>query len=524
MLDASHRNKLLSTRQYQTRFLSHSYIIPSSYLLPMQSYVLGIDIGTGSTKAVAVNAAGKILFATQAPYPEGFSHTEQDPEIIWDAFASVIKTSLKQLKQPPLALALSSAMHSIMAVLPDGRPLSPLLTWADDRASEIAAALLRQPEGQVFYSCCGTPVHALSPLCKIRWWQENEGDLFRKTAKFVGIKEWVWHRLFGVFEIDYSLASATGMLELERKIWYAPALAFAGIEAIKLSHPVPTTKIRSGLDAALAKELQLPTAIPFIIGGSDGCLANLGTAALRPGTAAITVGTSGAVRVATDKPTPVFPEQLFNYYLDESYWIKGGAINNGGAAVQWITQAIGRPSIDEQLIEAITTIAPGSEGLLFLPYLLGERAPLWDSNSSAAFIGLRQQHSSLHLLRAVIEGVCFALRSVLEPLEAVAGKVNEVHLSGGFTRSDAALQVLADCLGKKVVLLQTEDASAIGAALLGYKALGMITDLEQLPIPEIVKTFVPEQSAHTLYTRLFALYQPLYGTLKNTLHQLRLLS
>ncbi|OLY92888.1 gluconate kinase, FGGY family [Cnuella takakiae] len=486
----------------------------------MQPYVLGIDIGTGSTKAVAVDEEGKVLLAKQAYYPAGFSHTEQDPQVIWKAFLQVVR-EVCQVLPPPRALSFSSAMHSIMALDQQMQPITSLLTWADDRAAAIATDLLRQTFGADLYRATGTPIHALSPLTKIKWWQQNDPALYERAHFFVGIKEYIWYRLFGVLETDYSLASATGLMNIQTLEWHESSLDFAGIKIEQLPKLVPTTHLRNQLTHEAAQVTGLPAATIGIIGASDGCLANLGTSALQPGTAAITIGTSGAVRTAGTKPTPVFPAQLFNYYLDEGCWITGGAINNGGAAIQWLAKTLGYDSIPEALIQDAGALAPGADGLLFLPFLLGERAPIWDSHSSAAFIGLQQKHGPAHLMRAVLEGICFALLSVLEPLERSAGKVDTLHLSGGFTRSAAALQILSDCLGKKVVLLQTEDASAIGAAMLGWKALGEVKGFATMPKPEQVKTFYPCATSIERYQQLYALYQPLYNQLKTTMHRLQ---
>lgn len=486
----------------------------------MLSYILGIDIGTGSTKGVAVEQSGRVLATAQAFYPEGTSHSEQDPELIWKAFVKVVHDAVQQLKAAPAAVTLSSAMHSIIAVDDAGNPLSPVLTWADDRAAAIAEELLAQPLGKSLYEACGTAIHALSPLCKIVWWQKNDPALVQRTHKFIGIKEWIWHRLFGLFEVDYSIATATGMLSLKTLDWHQPAVRFAGIDTAKLSAPVSPMHRRNTLLPDAVAALGLPPTTPFVIGGSDGCLANLGTGSLMPGVAAATIGTSGAVRVACNCPCPQWPEQLFNYYLDENVWITGGAINNGGAAVSWSADLL-YDGLKNIPLNELTQIPAGSEGLLFLPFLLGERAPIWDSNSSAAFIGLRQQHTQLHLLKATLEGVCFALRSVLAPLESASGPIEQLHLSGGFSQSAEALQILADCVGKKIVRLQTSDASAIGAAYLGFKAMAWITDFRELPFPVTAETILPNEENHRRYNELFRIYQNLYPTLKDAMHQLR---
>ncbi|WP_132054705.1 gluconokinase [Pseudocnuella soli] len=485
-----------------------------------QVYIIGIDIGTGSTKAVAVAKSGDVLGDHQVFYPENEGHSVQNPAVVWDAFVACINNVVGHMGYPPDAIVLSSAMHSIMAVDSQATPLSPLITWADPRASDIASNLYAQPLGKELYEACGTPIHALSPLCKIVWWREHDAALFQSAHKFIGIKEWIWHRLFGFFEIDFSLGAATGMMELASFSWHSPALEFASSDTDRLSQLVPTTFQRNALTPHAASLLDLPANIPFYIGASDGCLANLGTGALHQGIGATTVGTSGAVRVAATKPCPQWPEQLFNYYLDEGWWITGGAINNGGAAISWAADLLFANGIDDVPFDTLSHIEPGAKGLMFLPYLMGERAPIWDSASSAAFIGLQQHHNKQHLIKAVLEGVCFALRSVLEPLEKATGPVHKLHLSGGFAKSETALQLFADCTGKEVVRLQTADASAMGAAYLGFKALGWVTDFDQLPLPVADSRFLPDGRRHQLYNRLFSIYQDLYPVLRQTMHRL----
>lgn len=484
----------------------------------MLPYIIGIDIGTGSAKAVATSLSGIILTTAQVFYPPAHNLQTMNLEAAWSGFAGCIKQVVQQLGAPPKAISLSSAMHSIMAIDEKGEPLSDMITWADDRAADIAEKLVATEAGKDFYFRCGTPIHALSPLCKIRWWREFEPQLHAKAAFFIGIKEWIWHQLFGFYEIDFSLAAATGMLEIETCTWYEPALAFAGISKQKLSHPVDTSFCRNGLTDAAAAHLGLPSNIQFIIGASDGCLANMGSHVFEKGTAAVTIGTSGAVRVTSPKPGPVFPGQLFNYYLQPGAWVIGGAINNGGAAIKWIQKILGDKWQKEEL-ENISEVPAGSDGLLFLPYLMGERAPLWDSNSSAAFIGLRQEHQPRHLLRAVFEGICFSIRSVLALLEKHTGQINQLHLSGGFTQSAAAMQILADCLGKKVILLQTEDASALGAAFLGIMAIKPDFKLPQMQAA--AATYYPAAAAHERYNELFVVYNELYPLLRPVMHQLR---
>lgn len=488
-----------------------------------QPYVLGIDMGTGSTKGVAVTDSGEALATAQIFYSTLLSHplyAEQDPEIIWSAFVAVVQKIIQQLGSP-LAVSFSSCMHSLILMDDAGTPLTPNITWADRRAAAIAEALRHTPEGETIYKATGTPIHAMLPLCKLKWFGEHEP--LKKFAKAISIKEYIWYKLFGIYEIDHSIASATGLFDVQELTWFSPALRFCDIEGAQLSTPVPTHFIRKGLLSDVASLLGLPAETPFCVGASDGCLANVGSHALLPGTAAVTIGTSGAVRIASPHPVVLFPEMIFNYRLDKATFICGGAVNNGGNIVQWLLQNFIESASSEdddykKLFEKANAVAAGAEGLLCLPYLNGERTPLWDEKACGAFFGIRPQHQQAHFIRATLEGICFALYGVLKKLEGATGPINNLHVSGGVVHSPVWLQLLADVTAKNVWLLNTEDASAVGAALLCFKALGITNSY---PVaPKIQTTITPNAANHAVYEQRFLIFQNLYTALKPVMHQL----
>ena len=492
-----------------------------------QPYVLGIDIGTGSTKGVAVTRSGMVLATAQSYY--NTLHTrpdfsEQDPEVIWQAFVKTIQRITQQLQQSPAAISLSSCMHSLILVDADGTPLTANLTWADRRSAGIADALRNTPEGETIYKATGTPLHAMSPLCKLRWFQQHAHEVFKKCAKAISIKEYIWYKVFGVYEIDHSIASATGLFDVQQLQWFQPALAFCGIDKDQLSTPVSTDFIRKGMTVSIAAQLDLPAKIPFCIGASDGCLANVGSDALQPGTAAVTIGTSGAVRIATSDPVVVFPEMIFNYRLDSETFVCGGAVNNGGNVVQWLLHTFlkkASPAADDYatLFQQAAAAPPASGGLLCLPYLAGERTPLWDEKACGAFVGIRAQHGVGHFIRAGLEGVCFALYGVLKKLEAASGHIHTLHVSGGLVHAPLWMQMLADVTGKTVCLLQTEDASAVGAALLYFKTTEQL-DTYPSTQKKFEKTLVPDEHNQALYSSCFPIFQGLYTALQSSMHQL----
>jgi len=479
----------------------------------MTRYLLGIDIGTGSAKAVALGMDDKPLavfqeyYRTLSPLP---GYSEQDPDEVWKAFCSCIRKTQAHFGEAPSCIGLSSAMHSLLAVNATGTPLCPAMTWADTRAAEIARALLESGKGKLLYHATGTPIHAMSPLCKLMWLRRHAPELFNEASKFISIKEYIWYKLFGEYRVDYSIASSTGLFNIHDLRWDAFALEMAELSEARLSIPADTGYLKRRR-VFVAELSVLPLDVPFVIGASDGCTANLGSQVMQPGTAAITIGTSGAVRATS--PTPLATEAMtFSYLLDAHTYVCGGPVNNGGIAVQWLLgNVFGKTGLTaedhEWLFNLAETIPPGSEGLIFLPYLNGERAPLWNAEATGAFLGLKQRHKQGHLARAVLEGICYALQDVLLSLEGETGHFHHIHVSGGFVHSPVWLQLLADITGKELLLLNTEDASAIGAAFIAAKASGHSSDYPQPAV--LGDRVVPDKDRHATYRTCFSVYRSL---------------
>jgi len=492
----------------------------------MKGYIIGIDIGTGSTKAVALNPEGEIIGSTQQSYlyikSDGFKE-EQDPGDLLNAFFSCIKNLIIQMKQLPMCVSLSSAMHSIMAVDKNGQPITNLIVWSDNRSTQIAQKLRNNKTGQSIYLATGTPIHAMSPLCKIIWWRENDTEVFTKAHKFISIKEYVWHRLFNEYTVDHSIASATGLFNIDSLKWNPESLQISHISAEQLSTPVPTDHYKTGILKEACQLSGLTDSIPVYIGASDGCLANLGSNALKTGVAAITIGTSGAVRIASASPIRNVRTMSFNYILDSQHFICGGPINNGGNVIGWLIQNFldnEERDVDpySMIFEMIQQIPAGSEGLIFLPYIFAERAPVWDEESSGVFIGIRNVHTKAHFICAIIEGICYALKNVLELIEAASCEVKEIHASGGFIKSEGWVQLLADVTGKPVVIIETEDASAIGAAILAYRSLEMIGDKNEAKHES--RIVIPREEFTIEYSKYFRVYKTIYPKLQESMHLL----
>ncbi len=491
----------------------------------MQPYIIGIDIGTGSTKAVAINYSGEVITSSQLHYSvldsaQGYS--EQDPEIIWEAFVNCLKEVINKLQQVPFAVSFSSCMHSLIVIDKNNKPLTNLITWADVRSKEIAEQLRQSENAETIYRQTGTPIHSMSPLCKIIWFKENKPKIFENANKFISIKEFIWYRLFNAYQIDYSIASSTGLFNIETLEWNINSLQLCGIDTNYLSEVVPTDFIRNDLNATVAGILNFPANIQFCIGASDGCLANLGSFAMEKDTAAITIGTSGAVRIANATPVINFGAMIFNYVLDTKTFICGGPVNNGGNVFDWMMKSflqIQEPGEKEnnEFFKRVDEVPSGSKGLLFLPYLYGERAPIWDEQSCGVFFGIKSYHNQSYFLRAALEGLCYALKNILQIVEQSTEPIKQLNVSGGFIRSKTWVQILADVTGKKICLVQTEDASAIGAGLLCMKAIHIVENFSSLQ-PLANATIEPIENNHLAHEKYFPVFKNLYMALKDSMH------
>jgi gluconokinase len=490
-------------------------------------YTIGIDIGTGSVKGVALDADCNLLARSQSFYPANALRSgisEQDPLVITRHFIICLEDIIQQLKQPPALVSFSSYMHGIMAVDEQCSPITNLITWADTRSESIAEGIRNSKDAETIYKTTGAPIHSMLPLCKIIWWQQHEPGICQRAYKFISIKEYIWYQLFHSFQADHSIANATGLFDIQKREWSTASLQLCGIVREQLSELVPTNYIRKDIHPQAASLINIPQHTPFCIGSSDGCLAVIGSGALEEDIASLTIGTSGAVRLLHAEPIYKYPEMIFSYILEESTYVCGGPVNNGGNVVQWLLKQFWLSPVTgkdeyEALFKNIELIPAGSEGLIFLPYLYGERAPVWDEKACGAFLGVREHHTHSYFLKAVLEGICFGLNDVIKVLESTVS-IKQINVSGGFTHSKEWMQLLADITGKPVYLLQSEDASATGAALLGMKANNQIKKYTAISGSELPVLVTPNENNHQFYRKLFPIYKDFYSGVKKSMHLL----
>jgi gluconokinase len=429
---------------------------------------VGMDLGTTSLKAVAFDLDGKEIARAGREIERSSSEegaAEEDPRAVATAATDALTAVVADAKRQGYTVGgvgLSAAMHSLIPVAADDSPLGPALLWMDTRPEAEADALWQSDKGRAAYERTGTPVSAMAPLVKLRWLRRARPNLYQQAARFASLKEWLWHDWFGAWEVDTSIASATGLYNLRDQAWDDGALGLAGITPDKLSTLVHPTFMRTANQSSVLQVAGLP---------DDAAIVNLGVGAVDATRMVLTIGTSCAVRMGSKAPITDTASRIFCYVLDDGRFIAGAPGNSGGVVLEWLAEklVVSQPSsADAQTLVALLDAAATAQDdhLLFLPYVAGERAPFWNADASGSIIGLRLEHTAAHVLRAAVEGILFHARWMSERLFELLGRPTELIVSGKVLEVDWIRQLAADIFGLPVRFPGGADASATGAATL----------------------------------------------------------
>jgi len=468
-------------------------------------YYLGIDIGTGSAKALAFDASGQVLARAQKTYPtlqEQNGYAEQDPVTILHAIKECFTEIIHSLHASPALIGFSTAMHSVMAVDALGHPLTKSIIWSDNRAASIANDFRNERTIKDWYQTSGVPMHAMLPLCKIKWLKENQTNIFKAASKFVGIKEYILFHLTGVWLVDHAVAAATGLLNLHTLDWNLAALKMASISRQQLPEIQDASTVLTPTKDNL---FSINQATKISIGSSDGAMANWGSGALDNQVLAVTIGTSAAVRIIQNQVHLDATMRSFCYPICKDQYLVGGASNNGAYLLDWMqTDLFLYPGNSADFFQQAAQLPIGSDGLTVLPYLLGERAPIWKEAAKAVFFGIGPKHGQAHFVRAAMEAVLFNLYAIAQTLP-LTNRHQKIIASGGFIQNQTWLQMLADLFELPVALNGDGDASARGAVLIGLK-----TAFPTIQFPIITHQMVKPNATNTiLYQTAFHRFQQL---------------
>jgi xylulokinase len=497
--------------------------------------LLGIDIGTSGTKTLLCDDDGKVLATAMAEHPisspkPGWS--EQDPQDWWSATCAATKAVLKKAKAKSTdisGIGLSGQMHGSVFLGDGPRPLRPALLWNDQRTAEQCAQIESKAGGRErLIELVANPALTGFTAPKILWVRQHEPRVYAKTKHVLLPKDYVRYRMTGEYATEVSDASGTLLLDVVNRRWSDELLSLLGIDKALLPRLHESPEVSGTLHEAAAKELGLAAGIPVVGGAGDQAAGGVGNGIVAPGIVSAQLGTSGVVFAHADAPTRDPQGRVHTMcHAVPGKWCVFGCMLSAGGSFQWFRNQLGQGEVAaakkrkvdpyELLVAEAASAPAGAEGTFFLPYLTGERCPHPDPLARGGWIGLTARTTRPMLIRALLEGVTFGMRDALEIMAAMNIPVSQVRATGGGARSDFWRHLQADVYKQPIVLTNATEGPAYGVALLagvGTGAWGSVEEACRACIKQTTKV-APSKKLAALYDRCFAVYDKLYGDLKD---------
>ena len=505
----------------------------------MKHFIIAHDLGTTGNKATLYNAEGQLVASAFAGYEVFYDHpswAEQDPNDWWRAVCDSTLRLLAEARVHPSDVACVTFSGQMMGCVPldaHAQPLRRAIIWADQRSVDQERWLEERIARDDVYRISGHRLSASYSLCKALWLRDHEPDVYRSTHRFVHAKDAMVARLTGEFVTDHTDASGTNLYDLERRTWSEQVLGAAELEPAQWPVIRESTDVVGHVRASIASEVGLEPGTPVVIGAGDGMCAAAGAGVVREGSAYNYVGSSSWIALAT--PTPVFDptQRTFTWaHMVPGMYSPCGTMQMAGGSYQWARDQLGALEVSQaraqnisayELLNATASASPvGARGLVFLPYLLGERSPRWNTNARGAFVGLTVRHTRAELIRSVLEGITLNLQLILETLTAQGARVDTMRLIGGGARGRFWNQLMADVYGVPVQRLVTlEEATSMGAALAGGIGVGLYPGFEMAEqMNPVAETFTPNPEAQAQYAKLQPIWDAAYRALEPVFDQL----
>jgi len=494
------------------------------------TYVLGIDISTTGVKALLANERGDVIgtatnglsFSTPRPL-----WSEQHPADWWKSAVESIRNVLQDtgLRGGDVcAVGLTGQMHGLTLLDASGEALRPAILWNDQRAGPQCDEIRRRLGRDRLIQITGNDALTGFTAPKALWVRDHEPAVFDKVRQILLPKDYVRWRLTGEYATDLAGAAGTLLLDIKARDWSGVVLEALGLPQAWLPPTHEGPEVTGEISPGAAAATGLAPGTPVVAGGGDQAAQAVGVGAVRPGTVALTLGTSGVVFASTDRPF-VEPDGRLHAFCHAvpGRWHLMAVMLSAAGSLRWYRDGLAPGTDYESLLAPAASVTPGSEGLVFLPYLTGERTPHPDPLARGAFLGLTVRHTQAHLTRAVLEGVAFGLRESFELMRDTGATVTkQVRISGGGARSDLWRQIIADVLDEELVSVNTAEGAAYGAALLAGVGAGIWRDVDTACAEAVRQTglTVPNARAAGRYGQMYSLYQGLYPALAELSHEL----
>jgi xylulokinase len=487
------------------------------------SVLVGLDVGTGGARAVAVDDSGEIVAEASSEYPLHTPRpgwTEQDPEDWWTGAKEVLAEVASEAGEVA-GIGLTGQMHGSVFLDGSDRVIRPALLWNDQRTQAQCDRITRAVGGERLISIAGNPALTGFQAPKIVWLRDEEPENFGRVSRVLLPKDYVRLRLTGEYATDASDAAGTLLLDMRARDWSREILDALEIPREWMPKIYEGPENTGALGESVAEELGLSPNIPVAAGGGDNAAAAVGTGIVGPGLVNSSVGTSGVLFAHTDefKPDPSGRLHAFCHAVPGAYHLMGVTLSAGGS-LSWWREALGGEF--DELVGAASEVPPGSEGLVFLPYLSGERTPHLDPKARGAFIGLTARHGAGHMTRAVMEGVIFSLRDSLEIMRDLDVPIEDVRATGGGARSELWRQLQSDIYATPIRRTVADEGPAYGAALLAGVASGTYADVEEgTSVVELREGITePEPERSKSYEDYYDVYRSLYPATRSAMSRL----
>ena len=504
------------------------------------SYLMGIDVGTTGTRAVIVRPDGHVMGAAtgdhepmRMPKP---GWAEQDPEDWWRATIQAVRAALENAHlsgRDIAAVGLSGQMHGVVLLDQTKAVLRPSLIWCDQRSQAQCDWITARVGAQRLIQLVSNPALTGFSAPKLLWVREHEPQIYERAAHCLLPKDFVRLRLTGEFATDVSDASGTLLFDVTRRRWSQEMLSALEIDPTMLPRAYESPEITGQIGRETSLVTGLTTGTPVVAGAGDQAASAVGNGIVLPGLTSATLGTSGVIFAYTAAPK-LDPQGRIHTFCHAvpGKWHVMGVTQGAGLSLRWFREHLGESETwyarqtgadpYDVIIKEAEKTPPGSDGLLFLPYLMGERTPHLDAQARGMWFGLTAAHNRGHLIRSILEGVAFSLRDSLEIFKELGIPVEQIRASGGGSRSVLWRQIQADIYGKELVTLQESEGSALGAALLAGVGGRVYSSVEESSVQAIhVREHVAPHSARSkIYDRQYQIYRTLYPAVRELAHQL----
>lgn len=500
----------------------------------MEKYLLGIDIGTSACKIAVFNKQGEVLSTATGDYAVYYPKqgwAEQNPEEWWVAVCSAIKEALEKSSIDPKQIAgvgIDGQSWSAIAVDEEGNVLTNTPIWMDTRAQDICEELNEKIGADTIFDLAGNSLQPSYTTAKIIWYQKNMPEVYEKIDKILQSNSYIAYKLTGNMTQDVSQGYGFHCFDMHTGTWDDEMCEKLGIPRSFLPEIYACHEVVGTVTEKAAKECGLAIETPVVAGGLDAACGTLGTGVIHNGETQEQGGQAGGMSICTDTYT-ADPRLILSYHVVPNCWLLQGGTTGGGGVMRWLEREfadyereegkrVGKSSL-QLFNEEAEVISPGSDGVVFLPYMSGERSPIWDPNAKGIFYGLDFSKTKGHFIRAAMEGVALSLKHNLEIAEEAGAKVEVLRAMGGSANSLLWTQIKSDVTGKPIVVPSSDTATTLGAVILAGVGIGMYKDFEEAVelTVENKRFHEPNQEHFKAYEKNYEIYLELYKNLKETM-------